>query len=69
MTNDVVHFHHSDDRFCGSRAKGREFTFDVDRVSCPKCEGKIGLFITEQGQQAIAEFLSQGARADQQGNA
>jgi hypothetical protein len=50
-----VHFHHSDPRFCGSRARGRQFTFDVNAVTCPKCDGNITVRLSAQGQKWVDE--------------
>lgn len=35
-----IHFHSSDERFCGSRIKGRQFTFNTESVTCPVCRAK-----------------------------
>lgn len=52
----TVHFHSSDSRFCGSKKRGRQFTFDVNEVTCEKCADQIGLVLTEQGRQALRDL-------------
>jgi hypothetical protein len=37
---EIVHRHSGDEGFCGSRKKGRRFTTDESKVTCPKCLGR-----------------------------
>lgn len=50
----MIHFHSSDERFCGCEEKPRRFSpFDED-VDCPDCLENDTLELTEQGKQMVA---------------
>lgn len=51
-----IHFHSSDDRFCGSTIRPRQFTTDPNEVTCCACQARDTFTITEQGLAAIREF-------------
>lgn len=38
----LVHFHHSDKRFCGCKENPRQFSFDPAKVTCPDCKLNMG---------------------------
>jgi hypothetical protein len=44
----AVHFHSSDERFCGTRQQLRQFTFDPNAVSCPRCQERDRFELSEQ---------------------
>lgn len=48
-SNGFIHFHNSDDRFCGSTQPGRQFAVDDCKVTCPKCRPLIMAMVTIQG--------------------
>jgi len=52
----AVHFHSGDDRFCGSRQIGREFTADENAVSCSACRGNDRLSITPYGLKMLRDL-------------
>lgn len=35
-----IHFHSSDDRFCGSTEQARRFSFDPHKVTCARCQDR-----------------------------
>lgn len=37
LTKAPIHFHSSDERFCGSRVQGRAFSAFANDVTCPIC--------------------------------
>ena len=45
----MVHFHSSDDRFCGSRSQPREFSLDPNEVTCRACQDGDRLTLSPQG--------------------
>lgn len=51
-----IHFHSSDDRFCGSTTQLRCFTFDPNEVTCRSCQGKDTFVLSPSGLALIAEF-------------
>jgi predicted nucleic acid-binding Zn ribbon protein len=61
MAQNLIHFISSDDRFCGSRQKCQQFTLNDDAVTCPKCNGKRRVYITEQGQRYVDERFPKAA--------
>lgn len=57
----TIHFHSSDDRFCGSTEQCRQFTVNDDDVTCPACRGinplqKFGL-VCAQGTLCVETIL------------
>lgn len=51
-----VHFHQSDERFCGSTKSARLISFDENQVTCGKCKAKDCLTITAQGLETLRSF-------------
>jgi hypothetical protein len=49
----TIHFHSSDDRFCGSAKIGRRFTLDENEVTCLDCKSNDRLILTEQGAELL----------------
>jgi len=58
----AVHFHSSDDRFCGSREAAREFSFDPNIVSCKRCQSR-DTFVLSPEAAAFVASLSVGVSA------
>lgn len=50
----TVHFHSSDDRFCGTDEMGRRFTLEPNDVTCELCMENDRLEITAQGLVTLA---------------
>jgi hypothetical protein len=48
-----VHFHSSDDRFCGSKQVARRFSLDENEVSCPHCKAKDGFVLSQEGREYL----------------
>ena len=36
----MVHFHHTDGRFCGTSEQASKFSFDLNAVTCSHCKGR-----------------------------
>lgn len=53
---ELVHFHHSDDRFCGSTGKFRCFALDPNEVTCPRCMSRDTFVLSEGGQKFLDEI-------------
>jgi hypothetical protein len=69
MNSSPVHFHSSDDRFCGSTQPGRQFSLDQDAVTCPGCKGQDTLVLTPQGAAYVASLdaaMKSGTRIEWQ---
>jgi hypothetical protein len=58
MTNATVHFHSSDERFCGSTLPYRQFTLDPNDVTCAQCAAGDTFVLTEQGAAYVATLVS-----------
>ena len=56
MMMETVHFHRSDDRFCGSSQKRRRFSFDENEINCQACKAKDCLQLTAQGVEYVAKL-------------
>lgn len=54
----IIHFHHSDDRFCGSQEQPRRFTLDPNEVTCPDCQAKDTFVLSPAGE-AYVKSLKQ----------
>ncbi len=52
----VIHFFNFDSRFCGSRKQGRRVTLDPNEVTCPICQSRDCLRLTEQGKAYLKEL-------------
>jgi hypothetical protein len=50
----TIHFHNSDDRFCGSRSQSRQFSFEANKVTCQRCMSNDTLTLTEQAKSYVA---------------
>lgn len=45
----MVHFHRSDDRFCGSEQQCRRFALNDAEVTCPACRHRTVAMVSCQG--------------------
>jgi Zn finger protein HypA/HybF involved in hydrogenase expression len=53
----MTHFIKADDRACVDRTgETRRVTTDPNAVTCPKCQSKDRLVLTEQGRQTLAQL-------------
>lgn len=57
----LIHFHSSDDRFCGSTKQGRRFTLDPNAVTCRKCAAQDTFVLSEQGWETLRSFGCEAA--------
>lgn len=54
MIEPAIHFHSSDDRFCGSSAHGRGFTLDALEVTCRDCQGRDTFVLSDEAAAYVA---------------
>jgi hypothetical protein len=50
-----IHFHSSDDRFCGAVETQRRFTLDPNKVTCGDCKGRDTLTLSEDAKQYLGD--------------
>jgi Zn finger protein HypA/HybF involved in hydrogenase expression len=60
MSNRKIHFHSSDDRFCGCREVGRQFSMEVNEITCDSCKAKDTFVLSPEAARYVAN-LSQTA--------
>jgi hypothetical protein len=44
----ATHFHHSDDRFCGSKDAPRRFSLDPNEVDCRACQSRDCFVLSDE---------------------
>lgn len=64
MANTTIHFHSSDDRFCGSKEVARQFTLEPNDVTCGACQAKDTFTLSPSGRACLAGL----GYVDAQGN-
>lgn len=55
LTKAPIHFHSSDERFCGSKRLGRRFTLSAHEVTCPVCRAKDAAQMVKAALPAVYE--------------
>jgi hypothetical protein len=50
----MIHFHSSDERFCGTKEKFRQFALDENSVTCQECKDADCLELSQQGKEYLA---------------
>jgi hypothetical protein len=48
----MIHFHSSDERFCNSKRKARQFSFDPNEVTCARCKERDSFVLSEEARQS-----------------
>ena len=60
MTKEI-HFHRTDDRFCGSVDQMRQFSTDPNTVTCQHCKDRDGFGLSGQARDFLREsYPSEG---------
>jgi hypothetical protein len=59
----TIHFHHSDDRFCGSHQQMRRFATDPNKVTCADCMSRDTFVLSP----AAAAYVAELERAAKEG--
>ena len=49
----MVHFHHTDGRFCGTSEQARQFSFDPNAVTCSHCKGRDAFALSPRAAQWV----------------
>lgn len=52
-----IHFGSFDDRFCGTKEQGREFTLDPNRVTCPQCQDRDTFTLSLEAANYVSEMV------------
>lgn len=52
----MIHFHGSDDRFCGSTHPIRRFTLDPNEVTCQACKDRDTFILSASGTASLREL-------------
>lgn len=52
----MIHFHHSDDRFCGLTKQFREFAIDANEVTCPTCKAQDTFVLSAEALAFVCEL-------------
>jgi hypothetical protein len=52
----TVHFHHSDERFCGSKKQFRRFSLDPNEITCRKCASKDTFVLSDEASRYVARL-------------
>jgi Zn ribbon nucleic-acid-binding protein len=52
----MIHFHSNDERFCGSTKQFRQFAFDPNEVTCPKCKAQDTFTLSAEAHVYVQEL-------------